>query len=37
MGRDQVRALQQGGKLSLAAILARVSGRFRGQSGSPSK
>ena len=35
MGRDQVRALQQGGRLSLAAILARMSGRFRGQPGAP--
>lgn len=37
MGRDQVRSLQQGGKLSLTAILARMSGRFRGQPGAPSK
>ncbi len=31
MGQDQVRAMQQGGRLSLAALLARLSGRLRGQ------
>ena len=30
MGRDQVRALQAGGRFSLAAFLARMSGRFKG-------
>ena len=35
MGRDQVRALQQGGRFSLAAFLARMSGRFKGGPGSP--
>jgi DUF3040 family protein len=35
MGRDQVRALQQGGRFSLAAFLARLSGRFKGGPGAP--
>jgi Flp pilus assembly protein TadB len=35
MGRDQVRALQQGGRFSLAAFLARMSGRFKGGPGPP--
>lgn len=35
MGRDQVRALQQGGRFSLAAFLARMSGRFKGDPGPP--
>jgi hypothetical protein len=30
MGRDQVRALQQGGRFSIAGFLARMTGRFRG-------
>jgi Flp pilus assembly protein TadB len=36
MGRDQVRALQAGGRFSLAAFLARMSGRFKGGSQGPS-
>jgi Flp pilus assembly protein TadB len=36
MGRDQVRALQQGGRFSLAAFLARMSGRFKGGPGPPA-
>jgi Flp pilus assembly protein TadB len=35
MGRDQVRALQQGGRFSLAAFLARMSGRFKCGPGPP--
>jgi hypothetical protein len=35
MGRDQVRALQQGGRFSVAAFLARMSGRFRGGPQAP--
>jgi hypothetical protein len=35
MGRDQVRALQQGGRFSLAAFLARMSSRFKGGPGPP--
>jgi hypothetical protein len=30
MGQDQARALQQGGRLSLAALIARLTGRSRG-------
>jgi ABC-type bacteriocin/lantibiotic exporter with double-glycine peptidase domain len=38
MGRDQVRALQQhGGRFSLAAFLARMTGRFRGPHIPPSE
>ena len=35
MGRDQVRALQQGDRFSLAAFLARMAGRFKGQTPPP--
>ncbi|MBI2238177.1 MAG: DUF3040 domain-containing protein [Actinobacteria bacterium] len=35
LGRDQVRAIQASGRFSLAALLARLSGRFRGQPGGP--
>jgi Flp pilus assembly protein TadB len=35
MGRDQVRALQQGGRFSLAAFLARMTGRYKGAPGPP--
>ncbi len=35
LGRDQVRAIQQSGRFSLAGLLARLSGRFRGQPGPP--
>ncbi len=30
LGKEQVRALQQSGRFSIASILARLSGRFRG-------
>ncbi len=30
LGKDQVRAIQQSGRFSLAGFLARLSGRFRG-------
>jgi hypothetical protein len=32
---DQVRAIQQSGRFSIAAILARMSGRFRGPEQGP--
>ena len=32
LGKDQVRAIQQSGKFSIAGILARLAGRFRGPS-----
>jgi hypothetical protein len=35
MGRDQVRALQQGGRFSLPALLARMTGRFKGDTPPP--
>jgi DUF3040 family protein len=35
MGRDQVRALQQGGRFSLPAFLARLTGRFKGDTPPP--
>jgi Protein of unknown function (DUF3040) len=35
MGREQIRALQRGGTFSLAALLARMTGRLRGPDGSP--
>lgn len=38
MGREQIRVLQQtGGRFSLAAFLARMSGRFRGPTPPPSE
>jgi hypothetical protein len=37
LGRDQVRAMQQSGRFSIAAILARLSGRMRGPSDPPSQ
>src|SRR5919206_1427221 len=38
MGREQVRALQQhGGRFSLAAFLARMTGRFRGPHIPPAR
>ncbi len=37
LGKDQVRALQQSGRFSIAAILARLAGRFRGQSEPPAQ
>ena len=36
LGKDQVRAIQQSGKFSIAGILARLTGRFRGPSQPPS-
>lgn len=30
LGKDQVRALQQSGRFSIATLLARLAGRFRG-------
>lgn len=35
LGRDQVRAMQQSGRFSIAALLARLSGRMRGPSEPP--
>jgi hypothetical protein len=37
MGRDQVRALNQAGRFSFAAFLARLSGRLNGPQGPPSE
>ncbi len=37
LGKDQVRAIQQTGRFSLPALLARLSGRFRGQQTPPSQ
>src|SRR6266516_3851986 len=36
LGRDQIRAMQQGGRLSLTGLLGRLSGRFRPPSPPPS-
>jgi hypothetical protein len=36
LGKEQVRALQQSGRFSIASILARLSGRFRGPTPPPS-
>jgi Flp pilus assembly protein TadB len=35
LGKDQVRAIQQAGRFSLPALLARLSGRFRGPQPPP--
>ncbi|HET6776334.1 MAG TPA: DUF3040 domain-containing protein [Actinomycetota bacterium] len=35
LGRDQVRAMQQSGRFSIAALLARLAGRMRGPSEPP--
>jgi len=35
LGKDQVRALQQSGRFSIAAIVARMSGRYRGRPPGP--
>jgi len=35
LGRDQVRAMQQSGRFSIAALLARLTGRMRGPSDPP--
>jgi hypothetical protein len=35
LGKDQVRALQQSGRFSIAALLARLTGRFRGTAEPP--
>jgi Protein of unknown function (DUF3040) len=37
LGRDQVRAMQQSGRFSIAALLARLTGRMRGPSDPPSQ
>jgi hypothetical protein len=37
LGRDQVRAMQQSGRFSIAALLARLSGRMRGPSEPPQQ
>jgi hypothetical protein len=37
LGKDQVRAIQQSGRFSIAAILARLVGHFRGQSQPPAQ
>ncbi|MGQ0668589.1 MAG: DUF3040 domain-containing protein [Actinomycetota bacterium] len=37
LGKDQVRAIQQSGRFSLAGFLARFSGRFRGRPGPPQQ
>jgi|SRR5437773_2164562 len=37
LGKDQVRALQQSGRFSLAGFLARLSGRFRGPTAPPQQ
>jgi Flp pilus assembly protein TadB len=35
LGKDQLRALQQSGRFSIAGILARMSGRYRGRPPQP--
>lgn len=35
LGKDQVRAIQQSGRFSLASLLARLSGRFRRPTDNP--
>lgn len=37
LGKDQVRAIQQSGRFSLAGFLARLSGRFRGPNTPPQQ
>jgi hypothetical protein len=37
LGKDQVRAIQQSGRFSIAGILARLAGRFRGPSQPPTQ
>ena len=37
LGRDQVRAIQQSGRFSIAALLTRLSGRFRDGPSPPSE
>jgi hypothetical protein len=37
LGKDQVRAIQQSGRFSIAGILARLAGRFRGPSQPPNQ
>jgi DUF3040 family protein len=37
LGRDQVRAIQQSGRFSIAALLTRLSGRFRDGPPPPSE
>lgn len=37
LGREQVRAMQQSGRFSIAGLLARLSGRMRGPSDPPSQ
>lgn len=36
LGKDQVRAIQQSGRFSIAGLLTRLSGRFRGPSEPPA-
>jgi hypothetical protein len=36
LGKDQARALQQSGRFSIAGLLARLTGRFRGTSEPPT-
>jgi hypothetical protein len=36
LGRDQVRAIQQSGRFSIAALLTRLSGRFRDRPSPPN-
>ena len=37
LGKDQVRAIQQAGRFSIAGILARLTGRFRGPQQPPQQ
>jgi len=37
LGKDQVRAMQQSGRFSIAALLARLTGRMRGPSDPPAQ
>ena len=36
LGRDQIRAMQEGGRLSLTGLLGRLAGRFRPPPPPPS-
>ncbi|HEX9717398.1 MAG TPA: DUF3040 domain-containing protein [Actinomycetota bacterium] len=37
LGKDQVRAMQQSGRFSIAALLARLTGRMHGPSDPPAQ
>lgn len=37
LGKDQVRAIQQSGRFSIAALLTRLAGRFRGPTQPPAE